>query len=138
MSRSILGWYALAVRYGKDMQSTPFAFTIRTDLYTKIVLTALAVILGILAVQPLLSPTPAQAQSDSSNLYIEPGVTTIRKTDGSYLGDGKVVIDRKTGDIWGFPTFVTGAVYPVDPLNSPATSKPSYLGRFDFSAMKKP
>lgn len=120
------------------MQSNPLTLTIGTDLYTKIVLTAIAVLLGVFAIQPLFSPAPAQAQSDSSNLYIEPGVTTIRKTDGSYLGDGKVVVDRKTGDIWGFPTFVTGAVYPVDPLNSPAKSKPVYLGHFDFSAMKKP
>ena len=80
------------------MQSTPFAFTIRTDLYTKIVLTAIAVLLGLLAVQPLLSPTPARAQTDSSNLYIEPGVTTIRKTDGSYLGDGKVVSRAAVSD----------------------------------------
>jgi hypothetical protein len=120
------------------MVSNPFTLTIRTDLYTKIVLTAIAVFLGVLALQPIIKPISARAQSDSSNWYIEPGVTTIRKSDGSYLGDGKIVIDRKTGDIWGFPTFVSGALYPVDPLNSPATSKPTFLGRFDFSAMKKP
>ena len=120
------------------MKSNPFPLTIRTDRYTKIVLTAIAVILGFLALQPFFRPVPAQAQSDPSNWYIEPGITTIRKIDGSYLGDGKVVIDRKTGDVWGFPTFVSGALYPVDPINSPATSKATYLGKFDFSSMKKP
>src|SRR5262245_38527280 len=108
------------------------------DLYTKLVLTAIAVFLGILALRPAVSPAIAHAQTDSSNLYIEPGVVTIRKADGSYLGDGKLIIDRKTGEAWGFPTYVAGSPYPIDVLNSPGTTKATYLGKFDLSTMKRP
>jgi hypothetical protein len=120
------------------MQSNPFTGTIRVDLYTKVVLTAIAAFLGVLALRPAVRPVTAHAQSDSPSVYIEPGIVSLRKPDGSYLGDGRMVIDRKTGDVWGFPTFLAGAPYPVDVMNSPATSKPTYLGRFDFSAMKRP
>ena len=120
------------------MQSNPHASTIRVDLYTKIVLTAIAVLLGVLTLRPVVNPARVWAQSDNANLYIEPGTVSIRKPDGSFLGDGRMVIDRKTGDIWGFPTYVAGAPYPVDPLNTPPTSKPTYLGHFDFPAMKRP
>ncbi|MBZ5611173.1 MAG: hypothetical protein LAP38_23165 [Acidobacteriia bacterium] len=109
---------------------------LRADLYTKSVLTAIAVLLGVLALRPVLRPIPAQAQSEGRTLYIEPGVTMIRKPDGSSLGDGKMVVDLKSGDVWGFPTMVLNARYPVDVSNSkPAVSKPVYLGRFDFSSL---
>ncbi len=39
-----------------------------------------------------------------------------------------MVIDLKTGEVWGFPT-----IYTVN--NKPPVAKPAYLGRFDFSAM---
>ncbi len=109
----------------------------RADLYTKIVLTAIAVLLGLLALRPVLTPVAAQAQSEASNFYIEPGITSIRKPDGSSLRDGKMVVDLRNGDVWGFPTMVQGARYPIDVVSGKAAvSKPVYLGRFDFSAIK--
>jgi hypothetical protein len=42
--------------------------------------------------------------------------------------------------VWGFPTHGAGAPYPVDALNlneRTPVSKPIYLGRFDFAAMKR-
>jgi hypothetical protein len=46
---------------------------------------------------------------------------------------GKVVIDMRNGDIWGFPTLVQGP-YPIDTASSkPPTSRPMYLGKFLFS-----
>lgn len=120
------------------MQFNPFDPAIRADLYTKVVLTAIAAFLGVIALRPALRPVTAHAQSDGSNLYVEPGVISIRKPDGSYLGDGRMVIDRNTGDVWGFPTFLQGAPYPIDIMNSPSVSKPTYLGRFEFSLMKRP
>ena len=111
----------------------------RSDLYTKAVLTAIALLLATLALRPTFHAVPVvRADSDTPNFYIDPAVVTIRKTDGSSLGDGRLVIDRRTGDAWGFPTLQLGAPYPINVRDStPPTSKPIYLGRFDFSAMKQ-
>jgi hypothetical protein len=49
-----------------------------------------------------------------------------------------VVIDRLTGDIYGFPT-LEEVPYPVDRGNTkPPVSEPMYLGRFDLAKMKPP
>jgi len=38
------------------------------------------------------------------SLYVELRTISIRRPDsGGTLGDGKMVIDLKTGDVWGFP-----------------------------------
>jgi hypothetical protein len=105
--------------------------TIRVDLYTKVVLTAAVLLLGALAVQPLLNPAAVRAEAEAASLYIEPGLTRI---PGPNLGPdtmGKLVIDLKTGDAWGFPTIFTN-------YREPAISKPIYVGRMDFAAMKRP
>lgn len=110
----------------------------RLDFYTRAILTIIAISLGVLVLRPALSPVPVQAQSETPALYIEPGTTTIRKPDGSAQGAGKVVIDLRTGDIWGFPTISPISVYPIDgSATKPPTIKPIYLGRFDFSAMRR-
>ena len=104
--------------------------TIRVDLYTKIVLTAAVLLLGVLALEPLLSPTAVRAETGAPNLYIEPGLTRI---PGPNLGPdtmGKLVIDLSTGDAWGFPTLFTN-------YREVAVSKPIYVGRMDFAAMKR-
>ncbi|MFN0169539.1 MAG: hypothetical protein ACKV22_24215 [Bryobacteraceae bacterium] len=51
---------------------------------------------------------------------------------------GKVVIDRRNGDVWGFPAS-TSAPYPiVTTSHEPPWSKAMYLGRFDCTSMKRP
>jgi hypothetical protein len=106
------------------------------DCYTKLVLTAIALFLGIAALRPIVFPDAARAQQQDRDLYIEPGYTMLRKPDGMSQVKGKVVIDRRTGDIWGFPTTVDGP-YPVDTARTtPPVSTPMYLGKFDFSAIK--
>ena len=106
----------------------------RVDLYIKSALAAVALFLGIIALRPLAHPAPAAAASgDFGYLYVEPGVTTIRSPDGSQQVQGKVFIDMRTGDAWGFPT-LSGAPYPVDTTTpQPPVSAPIYLGRFDLS-----
>ena len=85
----------------------------RTDLYTK---TLLSLIAGL--------------------LHIEPGYTTLRKPDGTAQLNGKVVVNRRTGEIWGFRT-LGPSPYPIDTVNTePPISKPMYLGKFDFSTIK--
>jgi hypothetical protein len=105
-------------------------------MYTKCVLTAIAILLLILVLQPAIHPPSASAQSDYSYLYIEPRTTTIRKPDGSAQMQGKVVIDMRNGNIWGFPT-LSSAPYPVDTTKpEPPVSSPMYLGKFDFSKVQ--
>ena len=110
----------------------------RTDLHQRIVLTAIAILLAILALRPAANPTPVMAQSGGYPYYVEPGVTTLRKPDGTAQMQGKVIIDLRTGDIYGFPT-LSGAPYPLDGSKpEPPVSEPMYLGRFDLSKMRRP
>jgi hypothetical protein len=105
------------------------------DLYTKCVLTVIALLLFLLVLRPVTNPAVASAQSNYGYLYIEPGTTTLRAPDGSSQLQGKVVIDLRNGNIWGFPT-LSSAPYPVDTMRpEPPVSSPMYLGKFDFSKM---
>lgn len=107
-----------------------------TGLYTRILLTLIAVFLGIVALRPIVRPAPVEAQADSPRVYVEPGTTTLRNPDGTQQVEGKVMIDLRTGEIWGFPT-LSPYGYPVDVAHSaPPVSAPMYLGRFDFSKMR--
>jgi hypothetical protein len=108
----------------------------RTDLYTKSILTVIAGLLAILALRPLATPTRAQAQNSQPDVYIEPGFTSLRKPDGTAQLPGKLVVDRRTGDIWGFPTFMDSPYPIINTSTDPPVSKPIYLGKFDFSRMK--
>jgi hypothetical protein len=105
-------------------------------MYTKIVLTAIAMLLATL----VMRPAPVQAQMEpATTFYVEPGTSPIRNLNGGIPGDGKVVINMSTGDVWGFPT-QSGAPYPIDALNlnrATPVVKPVYLGKFDFTAMRR-
>lgn len=104
-------------------------------LYVKCVLTVIAILLAVIAFQPLTRPVVASAQSNYGNLYIEPGTAMLRQPDGKAQVAGRVVVDLRTGNIWGYPTF-SDALYPVDTTKSePPVSTPMYLGKFDFSKM---
>jgi hypothetical protein len=110
--------------------------TIRLDLYTKTVLTAIALLLAAL----VLRPAPVHADVENPTFYVEPGTSPIRDLGGGIPGDGKVVINMSTGEVWGFPTHGAGKPYPVEalPLNARApVARPVYLGKFDFGAMKR-
>jgi hypothetical protein len=108
----------------------------RPDLYAKCVLTVIAILLAVIALRPLRQPAPVSAaSSDYSYLYVEPRVTALRRPDSGEQVQGKVVIDLRNGEIWGFPT-LSGAPYPVDTTKpEPPVSTPMYLGKFDFSKM---
>jgi hypothetical protein len=50
---------------------------------------------------------------------------------------GKVVVDLRNGNVWGFPT-TADQPYPVDVTSQqPPTSKPFLLGKFDLGAMHR-
>ena len=104
--------------------------------YTKAVLTVIALLLAALVMRP--APVHAQMEPPTT-YYVEPGTSPIRNLNGGVPGDGKVVINMSTGEVWGFPTHAAGAPYPIDSLalngRSPV-SRPVYLGKFDFAAMR--
>jgi hypothetical protein len=106
----------------------------RLDWFAKLTLSLIVALLGILVLRPFFQPAPVQAQAvDGRTFYVEPGYTMLRKPDGSGQMYGKMMIDMRTGDIWGFPTLVDGP-YPVDPGKSePPHSRPVYLGKFVLS-----
>ncbi|HXK04281.1 MAG TPA: hypothetical protein VMS37_17895 [Verrucomicrobiae bacterium] len=109
----------------------------RANTYTQCVLTAIALLLGMIALRPTTNPVTVHAQSDTSWIYVEPRTTMLRKPNGTGQMQGKVFIDLRTGDIWGFPT-LSDAPYPVDTTKpEPPVSEPMYLGKFDLSKMKR-
>jgi hypothetical protein len=110
----------------------------KIDWFVKMLLLAIAVFLGVIAVCPLLMPPPVNAQSQEGYpFYIEPGVVSLRAPDGSRQVYGRMVVDLRNGKVWGFPTF-TQDPYPVDMMNSaPPTSRPFLLAKFAFSDTEK-
>ncbi len=71
---------------------------------TNILLSIIALLLFAIAIRPFRYPEPVQAQSSTSNLFIEPGVHMLRAPDNRRQVLGKVVVDLRSGRIWGFPT----------------------------------
>src|SRR5947208_16885471 len=97
---------------------------IRIDLYTKVALTAIVLLLGAVAIPPLLNPVPVRAQNEWPNFYVEPGLTRI--PDANTIGGetlGKLVINLRTGETWGFPMVTTA-------YREPVVSKPVFNGTF--------
>ena len=110
----------------------------RNDLVSRFLLAVIAIALAAIAFRPYVAPDPAHAQSGAAYpVFIEPGVQMLKSSDGSKQLYGRVVVDLRTGKIWGFPTMTTDP-YPFNPLNSkPQTSHPFELGRFAFEDMDK-
>jgi hypothetical protein len=106
----------------------------KLDWFVKLLLAMIVLFLAALVFRPVVQPAPVLAQTaDSRSFYVEPGYTMLRKPDGSGQMYGKMMIDMRTGDIWGFPTLVEGP-YPVDVAKSePPKSHPMYLGKFVLS-----
>ncbi len=106
----------------------------KLDWYVKLMLLTIVLSLGVLVFRPVVQPAPVQAQAGGGrDFYVEPGYTMLRKPDGSGQMYGKVMIDMRTGDIWGFPTTVE-MPYPVDVSKAePPKSHPMFLGKFVLS-----
>jgi hypothetical protein len=105
---------------------------------TNFLLLLIAVALVAIAVKPYVTPQVAQAQSGLPYpIYIEPGTQMLRAPDGSKQVYGRVMIDMRTGKVWGFPTGSTDT-YPTNAMDSkPQVSHPFALGRFAFEDIEK-
>jgi len=109
----------------------------KNDWVTRILLFAIAVFLGSIALRPLLVPPSVRADAQVYPFYIEPGTAMLRAPDGSRQVYGKVVVDLRNGKVWGFPT-LTQDPYPVDQINSgPPTSRPFLLAKYAFADTDK-
>jgi hypothetical protein len=104
-----------------------------TDHFWKILACAA---LALLAFRELRSPAPAAAQAPPPYYWVEPGTVDIPLADGGNAL-GKVIVDLNNGDVYGFPVLGPKLPYPGWQLSErrPLTSKPVYLGRYDFSRM---
>jgi hypothetical protein len=105
----------------------------KIDWFVKLLLIAIVALLGIVAFRPLVQPPPVQAQNGSAYPYwIEQGTVSLKKPDGNVTW-GKVVVDMRTGDVWGFPMKAQNTPYPVyGQGDSSKVSHPMYLGRMAF------
>lgn len=97
----------------------------RRENLTIVLLLIIAVALVAIAVQPILSPRTAEAQSSVYPFYIEPGSELLRKPDGTSQVYGKVVIDMRNGKIWGFPTLAPSPTRAMDCRTSHQPRAPS-------------
>jgi hypothetical protein len=104
------------------------------DRCTKSVLVVIAFFLGMVALHPYIAPPAIQASSgDGYPVYVEPGVSMLLAPDGSQQVLGKVVVDLRNGNVWGFPT-LTQNPYPTAGANTkPQVSHPFLLGKFALS-----
>jgi len=104
------------------------------DRFTRAMLITIAGLLGVIAFRPMVQPVSVKAQAEQGYpYYVEQGYTMLRKPDGTAQMYGKMVVDMRNGDIWGFPTLVQGP-YPIDNgKTTPPKVHPMYLGKFMFS-----
>jgi hypothetical protein len=110
----------------------------KIDRLAKSLLLVIAASLSLIALRSYVAPPAVNAQSGEGRaVYIEPGVAMLRAPDGSRQVLGKVVVDLRNGDIWGFPT-MTQDPYPAAGTNTtPPTSHPFLLGKFALADMDK-
>ena len=103
----------------------------KADGLVKFLLLVIAVSVAAIAARPYVAPPAAQAQAgDGLPFYVEPGTTMLRAPDGSRQVLGKVMVDLRNGNIWGFPT-LSQDPYPNAGADTKApTSHPFLLGKF--------
>ncbi len=106
----------------------------RFDWTTKLLLLAIVVFLGVLVFRPVVQPQPVFAQDATAYPFqIMQGMVTLRKADGTQTW-GKVAVDMRNGDVWGFPMPAQNTPYPVyGPSDTPKVSHPMYLGKMALS-----
>jgi hypothetical protein len=81
------------------------------DNFTKAIPVAIAILLGLVVLRPIVQPAAVRAQTEQGYpFYVEPGYTMIRKPDGTAQMYGKMVIDMRNGDIWGVSNPDTGSI----------------------------
>ncbi|MGA2949041.1 MAG: hypothetical protein WBP65_10960 [Candidatus Sulfotelmatobacter sp.] len=110
----------------------------KIDWLVKFLLLLIAVSLGVIVLRPYLTPPIVVAQSGEGHpFYIEPGTSMLRAPDGSRQVLGKVVIDLRNGNVWGFPTMTQDPYPAAGAQTTPQTSHPFLLGKFALADTDK-
>jgi len=105
---------------------------------TNLLLAANALLLLALVLRPVYSPTPVQAQISGNDVFIEPGTYLLRSPDNRRQAYGKVVVDLRNGNVWGFPTYDRRFPYPTNPVRTTSvTAQPFQLGRFALEGIRR-
>jgi len=110
----------------------------KSERQVRALLLLIAFFLGLIALRPYVSPPAARAdQAEGYPVFVEPGVHMLRAPDTSQQVLGKVVVDLRNGNVWGFPTLQQDP-YP-SPLTSTKaqTSHPFLLGKFALADMDR-
>jgi len=107
----------------------------KIDGCVKFLLLVIAIFLGVIALRPHVAPPVVHAQSSGGYpVHFEPGYVTLPAPNGGTL-PGKLVIDLRNGNVWGFPGFTQDALAAFhDPL---PVSHPILLGKFALTDMDK-
>ena len=109
----------------------------KIDRFVKMILLVIAGFLAMIAMRPYVTPPAVKAQPEVYPLYFEPGTTMLRAPDGSQQVLGKVAVDMRNGNVWGFPTLSQDS-YPAAGANTkPPTSRPFLLGKFALADTEK-
>jgi hypothetical protein len=111
----------------------------KSDCQTKGLLFSIAALLAVIALRLCFFVPPVHGDSGQAYpIFVEPGVTMLRAPDGSGQVLGKVVVDLRNGNIWGYPTG-TRDPYPSNQNGKTGVpvSRPFLLGRYEFKDMEK-
>ena len=110
----------------------------KKDRLMNVFLLLIAVALITIAIRPYVEPEATHAESTRPYpFYIEPGTQMLRSPDGRQQVLGRVMVDMRTGKIWGFPTFGPDP-YPTSGVDTkPQVSHPFVLGTFAFEDTDK-
>jgi len=108
------------------------------DFAVKLLLFMIAASLSAIAAHLYNAPPAVQAQSGASGpVYIEPGTFMLRSPDATRSVLGKVVVNPRTGNVWGFPTLQQDP-YPAPAVDSNTpVSHPFLIGKLALGDMNK-
>ena len=106
----------------------------KMDRLVKVLLLVIAVATSAIALRPYIAPVAVKADTEAVYpFFVEPGTAMLRTPDGRRHEVGKVVVDMRNGNVWGFPTN-TPDPYPFNPTSSSLiTSHPFLLGKYALS-----
>ena len=108
------------------------------DRSAKFLLLTIAILLSVIAVRPYINPSTAQAGAgEGFPVFVEPGVNMLRAPDGTQQVLGKVVVDLRTGNVWGFPTLTQDPFPAAGASGKAQTSHPFLLGKYALADMDK-
>jgi hypothetical protein len=109
----------------------------RIDWFVKSLLLIIAFFLGMIALRPYVAPPVVKAQAGGGYpVYFIPGAVMMPDPNGHMGGvAGKVAIDLRNGNIWGFPGFTQDSYGTFD--KTLPTSHPVLLGKYELADMDK-